>query len=141
MRYAWDLLKYLPVTIVIDVYASRAETQLEVLKVTAYLFPLAFLPMMYVVQRKFQSEASAQVAMILLQLIVMVLFPFAEAIMRLGVATLELGAQMAWIFRLFPAYPLSRTVMFNQEMLSWLADQRFEVEGEEEAKDDAGRRL
>ena len=57
----------------------------------------------------------------------MILLPFAAAIMKVGAVSMDLGDLLSTVSRLiFPAYPLASTVMFNSEMIKWLADARFE---------------
>ena len=79
----------------------------------------------------------------MLQLIVMVLLPFATAILKVGELTSDNGDLLSNASRLiFAAYPLSSTVMFNSEMVKWMAEARFEeakpleeLEAEREAEE------
>ena len=56
----------------------------------------------------------------------MILLPFATAVLKVGETSEGNGDLLSNTCRLlFPAYPLASTVMFNSEMIKWLADARF----------------
>ena len=113
-----------------------------VLRQTVLIFPWAYLPFLYTVQHRFESELAAQISIVMLQLIVMVLLPFATAILKVGETTSGNGDLLSNANRLvFAAYPLASTVMFNSEMVKWMAEARFveaksleELEAELEAE-------
>ena len=57
----------------------------------------------------------------------MVLLPFATAILKISFTTSANGDLLSNTCRLlFAAYPMSSTVMFNSEMVKWMANARFE---------------
>lgn len=63
--------------------------------------------------------------LVLLELLVMVMLPFAIAKMRVGDSTVESADNLAYVCRSAPACTLSHSVMFNSEMVKWLADKFF----------------
>ena len=71
------------------------------------VYPFATLPLLYSLQHCFKSEFTAQIFTILAQLIVMVLLPFAVAIMRVGETSDGLADNLQLLCWVLPSCPLA----------------------------------
>lgn len=103
-----------------------------VLHEAVLLFPFAYLPYLYALSHRFDSELSAVTVVTLLELIFGVMIPFAVAISRLGLNTVETADDLAFFCRLQPTCALNQSVMFNSEMVKWISDRFYPFPGEDE---------
>ncbi len=61
----------------------------------------------------------------LCELLVGVMLPFGVATMRVGGETVETADDLQFFCRILPGCTLSQSVMFNSEMVKWIADRFY----------------
>ena len=71
------------------------------------VFPFAYLPYLYVMQHRFDSELAAITVITIFELLMGVMLPFGVAIMRIGVNTVDSADDLAFLCRMVPVCTLS----------------------------------